>query len=291
VRLNTNGTPDSTFACTNQMSGYIFALLPLPDGSLLFGGNYLTVSGASGYALFHLLSNGRLDDSFDAGLNLSSVFCLARQTNGRILVGGLLCRVGAATGAPLFRLNPDLHWDDAFQVDAFTPASGPPYSALYSLLIQPDGKLVGGGGFCEVGGYWRRNIVRFNTDGHVDGCFDPGLGIAEGAESGPVRTLALQPDGHILVGGFFYWADTAYGQQHLARLLPRSDCDLVRVYLKAEDPRFAAATFPPGQTNYLELSTNLATWQVVQTNTSPYIFYPDYSTTAPRTFFRARQVR
>ena len=294
VRLNANGTPDLTFVCTNQMAGYVFALLPRPDGSVLFGGNFLSLSQTGCPALFHLQPDGRWDDAFDARLDFSSVFCLLRQTNGQILVGGALKRAGASNTVPLLRLNANLQWDESFATDSFGPAGGGIFGGptIYSLLPQPDGKILMGGSFYEVGGYWRRNIVRFALDWHVDACFDPGLGAAELAEPAPVRTMALQPDGRILIGGFFDGFDTAYGQYHLARLLPQSGCDLIRVYLGPPDERFVAATFPPGRTNYLEVSNDLRSWQAVQTNTSPYIFDSTFSTSdAPRAFFRARQER
>ena len=111
-------------------------------------------------------------------------------------------------------------------------------------------------------------------------------------ESGPVRAMALQPNGSILIGGLFYGVDTAYGQLNLARLLPQSEHDLIRVYLASGDFSFAAATFPPGRTNYLEMSADLLSWQTLETNTSPYIFYSNfYPAGTPQAFFRARQER
>jgi uncharacterized delta-60 repeat protein len=291
LRLNTNGAPDSTFLCTNQMSGYVFALLPLPDGSVLFGGNYLNLSGSPNYALFHVQPDGRLDNGFDAGLNMSSIFCLLRQTNGQILVGGLLNRIGGPSGAPLLRLNANLLWDDSFQADVFSGSTAPPYQAVYSLLLQPDNKLVVGGYFFEAGGYWRRNIVRLTSAGGVDGCFDPGLGLWEGTQPGPVRALALQADGRVLLGGCFYSVDTVYDQRNLARFLPQNDCNQIRVYLRRGDQAFAAATFPPGGTNYLETSSDLKNWQAVQTNTSPFLSLWGVVTNdaAQPVFFRAKQ--
>ena len=290
VRLTTNGAPDLTFVCTNQMDGYVFTLLPQPDGGVLFGGIIYGPLGSNHYSLFRLKPDGRLDDTFDAGLDMSSVFCMVRQTNGQVLVGGLLNRTGSSNGVPLLRLNTDLQWDDSFQTDAFG-ASDPGGPSIYSLLLQTDGKIVAGGHFFEVGGYWRRHILRFTPEGHVDGCFDPGLGLG-GFEVGPVRAMALQLDGRIVIGGLFEGIDTAYGQFNLARLLPQSDCDLIRVYLKGGEGAFAAATFPPGRTNYLETSSDLKTWQTVLTNTSPYIFDSWFSMAdAPHAFFRARQER
>ena len=292
MRLDTNDTPDATFACTNLIAGYVFALLPQADGHVLFGGNWCAISSSTNYCLFRLKPDGQVDDTFDAGLDQSSLFCLVRQSNGKILAGGLLNRRSATNSSPLLRLNADLQWDEDFQTDVSGGTglfSGPSISAL---LLQPDDKLIVGGCFFEVGGYWRNQILRLTPEGHVDGCFDPGLGLGGQNPNGPVRALAPQADGRILVGGAFQGVDTAYGQLNLARLLPQSDCDLVRVYLSGGDPTFAAATFPPGRTNYLETSDDLKNWQAVETNTSPYIWYWNFSMTdSPRTFFRARQER
>ena len=53
-----------------------------------------------------------------------------------------------------------------------------------------------------------------------------------------------------------------------------------------------AATFPPARTNYLEMSGDLTSWQSVQTNASPYIWYGNLSlSNPPQAFFRARQDR
>ena len=292
VRLTTNGTPDPTFLCTNQIGGYVFALLPQADGGVLFGGNWCGIANSTNYCLFRLKPDGQVDDTFDAGLGESSLFCLVRQPNGQILAGGLLNRRGAPKSSPLLRLNADLQWDEDFQTDVSGGTglfSGPSISAM---LLQPGGKLIVGGCFFEVGGYWCRQILRLTPEGHVDGCFDPGLGLGGATPDGPVRALARQPDGRILVGGVFQGVDTAYGQFNLARLLPQSDCDLIRVYINGGEGAFLAATFPPGRTNYLETSDDLMNWQCVQTNTSPYIWSWYFSTADPPwAFFRARQER
>jgi uncharacterized delta-60 repeat protein len=292
TRLETNGAPDSAFVCTNRFDGSITTMLPLPDGSVLFGGSISGVDGQTRYTLFRLQANGKLDTSFDAGLEMSSALCLVRQPDGQILVGGLLNRTGSTSSVPLLRLKSDLHWDETFQPDAFGGTHGVGNPTISALLLQPDGKIIAGGFFFEVGGYWRRQIVRLTAAGRVDGCFDPGLGLGAYTQGGPVRAIAGQADGRILIGGWFLGVDTAYRQQHIARLLAQSDCDLIRVYLQNGDQGFVAATFPPGRTNYLEESGDLATWQTVATNTSPYIYSWSLSTAdPPRAFFRARQER
>ena len=294
VRVLTNGAPDSAFVCTNDIHGYVMTMLPQSDGTVLFGGSISSMDGSPPGGLYRLMPDGKRDTAFDPGLESSSVFCLVRQPDGKILVGGLLRRTTSSTSAPLLRLSETLEWDNSFTTDAFDSTHFAITPWINTLLRQPDGKLILGGYFFEVGGYWRRHIVRLTSEGHVDGCFDPGLGL--GSISGPmspVRAAALQADGRIVIGGYFFGVDTAYGQRHLGRLLPQSNCDQVRVYLQGGDGAFTAATFPPGGTNYLDSSDDLTNWHPVAGGlTDPYAYnsYLQMDST-PRAFFRARQER
>jgi uncharacterized delta-60 repeat protein len=65
---------------------------------------------------------------------------------------------------------------------------------VYSIAVQPDGRIVIGGYFFTVDGQTRNGIARLNDDGSLDSTFDPqGFGF--------VYSLAVQPDGRILIGG------------------------------------------------------------------------------------------
>src|SRR4029079_7631301 len=70
---------------------------------------------------------------------------------------------------------------------------------VYGAEIQPDGKILVGGVFDNFNGVqFRPNVARLNTDGSVDTSFVPvGTGGAD------VEFFAVQPDGKILVSGFF----------------------------------------------------------------------------------------
>ncbi|MEI6395962.1 MAG: immunoglobulin domain-containing protein, partial [Verrucomicrobiota bacterium] len=76
---------------------------------------------------------------------------------------------------------------------SFNPeASG----GVYSLAVQPDGKILVGGSFTMLSGQPRNYIGRLNADGTLDSGFNPGA-------NGGVSSLAVQADGKILVGGGF----------------------------------------------------------------------------------------
>ena len=59
--------------------------------------------------------------------------------------------------------------------------------------------MIIGGGFTTASGAPRSGIARFNANGTLDGTFNPGAGI----DRGEIRSLALQTNGLILIGGSF----------------------------------------------------------------------------------------
>ena len=67
-----------------------------------------------------------------------------------------------------------------------------------TVIEYEDGKLLFGGIFTTYSGQSFNRIVRLNSDATIDNTFDVGTGF-----DSDVYALAIQPDGKILVGGFF----------------------------------------------------------------------------------------
>jgi len=285
-RLNTNGTLDACFANTNVFDYYITALLARTNGTFLVGGGFQYVNGEVCFALAVADENGLMQAAPGAPLlAYSDIFSFVEDTNGNILVGGIL---NQETGTNLLaRLTPEIEWDESY-APAFINTDNAPMGpvAVGAMLLQPDGKLVVAGNFIEVAGYSRRGVARLDAMGQLDTCFDPGLGFESSVGA---RSLFLQGDGQILVGGFFFGD---LGVKHLARLLPQSDCDVTQVYLRqfSEGMVSVAATCTAGGTNVLETSENLVDWTTVDETLNPYIPFHDYDvSSAPAMFFRVRK--
>src|SRR5262245_17138028 len=98
------------------------------------------------------------------------------------------------------RLNADGTLDSGFQ-NGISGAD----SAIHSIAIQDDGKLLIGGGFGTVHGIRRSGIARLNADGLVDSGYQNGLsGIGGYLTFGQsVNSIAVQSDGKALIGGDF----------------------------------------------------------------------------------------
>jgi len=79
-----------------------------------------------------------------------------------------------------------------------TFSSPDPDMTVYALAVQPDGKVLIGGNFYQVGGATRQGVARLNADGTLDTSF-----INPAVTGGGVRALVLLSDGKVLIGGGF----------------------------------------------------------------------------------------
>lgn len=87
----------------------------------------------------------------------------------------------------------------------FAPGSGAD-AHFWTTMIQPDGKILIGGTFTTCADLSRRHIARFNADGSLDTGFDPGTG-AVGVGDDDIYSIAILPDGKLVVGGDFITFD------------------------------------------------------------------------------------
>jgi uncharacterized delta-60 repeat protein len=88
-----------------------------------------------------------------------------------------------------------------------------------SVILQPDGKIIVVGDFFSYNRVIGRNlIVRFNSDGTTDTTFC--VNASDGAKfaNGAIRSVALQSDGKILLGGSFTAYNGTTNRDRLIRL-------------------------------------------------------------------------
>ncbi len=92
-------------------------------------------------------------------------------------------------------------------------------ATIFALAVQPDQSVVIGGAFTGYNDFLRNRIARINFDGTLDESFNPGNGA-----DGLVTSLALQPDGNILMGGDFLSVN-GVNRYRVARLNPLGGVD------------------------------------------------------------------
>ncbi len=294
-RLLPGGGLDPDFVQTNFFSGWhIVRLAVRADGTILAGGGFHTVNGRPLTGLAVLSSAGELDASRNFGLDFgTTVFSFLTNTDNSTLIGGVLMFTNRPSTKFVARLTPSLEWDTNFITAEFRDTK--PGFAVRDLVRGADGRLVAVGNFHNVGGYLRNGIVRFRTDGQVDGCFDPGLGLRGGFGLGGAIAAAPLADGRIWVGGAFGLIDGRV-QWNLARLLSGNECDVSRTYMIGPDEEGGfdvIGTFPPAGTNFLQYSTNMIDWIDIVEGTDPQLnaWGGDTHSLGAAGFFRTRKVR
>jgi len=193
MRLNTDGTMDNSF--DPDFNGTVYAIAVQADGRILVGGDFSMVNGQSRNNIVRLNKDGSIDTTFSAS-TAGSVRAVAVQLDGRVLIGGTFSIVNVTTTRPGFaRLYRNGALDFSVNMDL---AGG--NSDIFSLAVQADGKVLIGGNFESLKTEPRTRIGRMNPDGTLDMDFIPSLGGLPGIQ---VSTIAVQPDGKILLGGTF----------------------------------------------------------------------------------------
>jgi len=164
-----------------------------PNGKVIVGGDFVSYNATSRASLCRLNTDGTLDVSFNVGTGFDDyVKALALQSDGKLVVGGAFTTFNRAARNRIVRLNTNGTTDAAFRI-------GTGFNNLVNAVaLQPDGKILVGGSFVRYKDTsLARRICRLNTDGSLDPTFNSPI------DNGSVSTIALQPDGKVLVGGDF----------------------------------------------------------------------------------------
>jgi uncharacterized delta-60 repeat protein len=217
TRLNSNGIPDAAFVLNPGPNGAPYYgsglgshdLALQPDGRIIIGGDFTTVNGISRRMLARLMPDGSVDSTFQASINVDSVYvaAVAVQADGRVLVGGNLTGFENLAKPYFSRLNGDGKLDRTFR--------GTADGVVLKIQALADGRILVAGFFSTP----RRNLARLNPDGSTDQSFIP-----RPALNGQVFDFQVLPDGRIMIVGSF----TSVGSSNrngIARLNPDGSLD------------------------------------------------------------------
>ncbi len=229
-----------------------YAVLPLADGGLLLGGAAEKGSGENtnrDMALARLRPDGSLDPAFGSGGRRTIAFDLGGFSDSVEHVvpypGNRFLGVGIAENVPgtggsgavaLIRFGPSGALDTSFDLDgrvvqvptldgAAVPAS------VRRIAVQDDGRMLVIGTLRPPGALPKAFLLRLLGDGSVDANFgeDGRVLLSLGDPTGPASlgySLALRPDGRILVGGAaLVDADVYNFDMFIAQLLPDGSLD------------------------------------------------------------------
>jgi uncharacterized delta-60 repeat protein len=220
ARLEDDGRVDRSYSSSEalvELGGGVNVLLPQPDGKLIVGGDFERVDGRARHGVARLGAAGSLDEAFDPDTGAEGVVnAAAAAADGTVVIGGVFKSVGGMARRNVARL-----WPDGVVDGSFDSSAGPDGGVL-CVALQNDGKVVIGGNFQTIEGVSRRTIARLNADGSLDSMFAPVLAMSVDVEE--VYAIVVQPDGKLVVGGYF---DHVNGspRANLARLNPDGSLD------------------------------------------------------------------
>ena len=223
ARYNTNGSLDSSFGnlgkVTTDFDGRFDwgrSLVLQSDGKIVLAGHSAN-AGNDDFAIARYNVNGTLDSTFGGGSGkaITSIgagddfgYSVALQADGRIVVAGHVFNANGNYDIALVRYTSDGTLDSSFGGGdgIITTPTGSTYDVRVGVAVQNDGKILVAGDSSN-GSNADFAVLRYNPDGTLDRGFGRGAGkvlTSIGTGHDYAYSVALQPDGKILVAGHSY---------------------------------------------------------------------------------------
>ncbi|MBZ4035595.1 T9SS sorting signal type C domain-containing protein [Flavobacterium sp. 17A] len=218
VRILQNGSIDDSFVSGEGFNGQVYTIAVQSDFKIIAAGAFTKYNGSTVNTnrIVRLLPDGTKDSDFNIGSGADNIIeSVVLQLDGKILVGGHFKTFNGLPFAGLVRLNSDGTIDSNFNIKAGFDKN------VYTIALQTNQKIIVGGSFLTFDGSSQKRILRLNNDGSLDNTFDSGIAF----NKGDVRTILIQPDDRILVGGTFSGTYKDVTALRLIRLLPSGSYD------------------------------------------------------------------
>ncbi len=210
ARFMPDGSLDTSFGVNG---GYVsttertaFAMALHTDGTFVTAGAKPDNNFYIGFAVTRFLANGTPDPTFGTngsvrtsfGTVKDEAYAVAVQTNGKIIAAGATQTGNNNNDFALIRYNTDGTLDASFgNAGKVVTAVGPMSDDIYSIAIQPDGKILVAGNTRDNGDYFV--MARYLSNGTLDPSFGSG-GIVKGEVGFGVKAM-LMPNGQIMFVG------------------------------------------------------------------------------------------
>jgi uncharacterized delta-60 repeat protein len=200
VRLNSDGSRDSTFNIGSGFNDRVRKINLEIDGKILVGGLYSTYRGSIFNRIIGLTYTGEVDQTFDVGFGITlqsvgnssyGVYDILKLNTDKILItGGVFSAYkGNSYNRKLLKLNNNMEVDEDFQqtfVSFYSPSAG----SINDIKIQSDGNILIAADSTSF------SLVRVYPDGKRDG------GFSASPNSG-IFSVDIYSDNKVIIGGRF----------------------------------------------------------------------------------------
>ena len=194
ARLQSDGSLDPAFSSPfSSGEGSVFRLMVIPGDNVVLAGFFSSVNGTKRGSLARIQTNGSLDAGFAVDSSADGpVLAIDRDASGKFVIGGFFRRFDETQRRNIARISAlglvDLPFSQNTGAD----------DIVYSMALQPNGRIILGGDFGYFNWNKRNGVVKLLPNGQNDPSFLPGKGA-----NGAVRSVLFQPDKKILVAGRF----------------------------------------------------------------------------------------
>lgn len=228
IKLNNDGTINNTFGIGTGFNSTVYSIYPLVNDKIIICGNYTTYKGVISNKITQLNANGTVDTTFISSGNGLDNSVLSIAVGAKILIGGSFNSTVNTVSGPLNSnrirvLNDDGSFFTSFanKVGIYPDSSVPNY--VMAIAIKSDGKILVGGNSETYNSSIANSIVLLDNNGYVDSSFSSGTGFT-GANP-YIRCIVPQPDGKILVSGYFTYYNGVQFTKYITRLNSNGSID------------------------------------------------------------------
>jgi uncharacterized delta-60 repeat protein len=193
ARLNSDGNIDTTFQIGSGFDGAVRSMAVQPDGRIVVVGYFKQFDGVNRNGIVRLNQDGGIDETFNPGGGADNpIQDVVIQEDGKIIIAGDFTSFNGVAINRIARINNDGRIDETFNIGSAANFG------IHDVCLTMDGRIVLVGDFNSFNGSPCMGIVVLHQSGEMDDSFDSGVGFDASA-----RSVVVQDDGKILVGGFF----------------------------------------------------------------------------------------
>jgi len=219
ARLKPSGTRDFTFyePINGGLNSAVHALVVMSDDKIFVGGSFTSLESSPIPQIIRVDADGGLDNSFSASAlsSLGVVNAIAVQSDGKVIIGGEFTSIASNVAKRIARLKANGGYDVTFVTGSGCDAP------VNAIVIQPGDKIVVGGSFSDYDGIPTQKICRLNTTGVLESAFTAGISF-----DNDINTMALQPNGQVVVGGKFQLVNSTVSRNRIARINGEGSLDM-----------------------------------------------------------------
>ena len=204
VRINTNGTRDTTFNVGSGFTGTPYSFHVQSDGKIVAVGTFSVYSGSGAGVVTRIVrinTDGTRDLTFNTGTGLSNnTYTITGQADGKLIAAGDFTSYSGSTVNRLVRINTDGTRDLTFQPGTTTNGG------MYNLKLLADETILVGGIFTSYSSSTVSRLIRVNSNGSRNTSFVPGQGANLGPSSWGAfgnNSISLDKNGAVYIGSSF----------------------------------------------------------------------------------------